>query len=73
MDRMHGQNNGVLCKCYTGVTTGVSSEAVMKIVRAYPRLRGPFSSIFARRANRLLNLYCEIFGTTSLGEGRTGG
>ena len=44
MDRMHGQNNGVLRKCYTDVTTGFSSYAIMKNVRTYPRLRGPFSS-----------------------------
>ena len=43
MDRMHGQNNGVLRKCYAGVTTGFSPQAIMKSVRAYPRLRGLFS------------------------------
>ena len=25
MDKMHGKNNGVFRKCYTGVTTGFSS------------------------------------------------
>ena len=44
MDRMHGQNKRVLRKCYTGVSAGFSSKAVMKNVRAYPCLRGPFSS-----------------------------
>ena len=36
---MHGQNNGVsLRKCYTGVTTGFSSQVIMKNVRAGPFL-----------------------------------
>ena len=45
MDSMHSQNNGVLRKCYTGITTGVPSKAIMKNVCGYPRLGGPFSSV----------------------------
>ena len=37
---MQGQNNGVLRKYYTGVTTGF-----LKSVRAYALFRGPFSSV----------------------------
>ena len=43
MDRMHGKNNVVLCKCYTDVTGFVLLNHY-KNVRAYPRLRRLFSS-----------------------------
>ena len=58
---MHGQNNGVLRKFYTGGTIGFSSSAIMKNVRAYPRLRGSFSSVIYNERQKSCTTILIVF------------